>query len=379
MWVEHLSLVHFRNYEQADLNFVRGSNLLLGRNGQGKTNIAEAIAYFGSLSSHRVSQDSALIQRDQPSAIARMRVHRQNRSVLLELQLNREGPKRAQLNRNAVQPRELLGYFSSVVFAPEDLQIIRGEPSIRRRFVDELIAALNPATLALFADYERVVKQRTTLLKSLRLAKQPQGSSDGGSSSTLDIWNERLIELGARIIEERQQLLAQLREPLARSYALLVDADHAPELSLRSRVIHPLADVPRETQQIREAFTALVRAVSEEERERGMTLVGPHRDDIEFNLNGLPVKGFASHGESWSFVLALRLASAQLLENVSSVGSPVIILDDVFAELDQRRRDRLADAIRHFEQIIVTAAVEGDVPETLQVNTIRIENGRVVT
>lgn len=379
MWVEHLSLVHFRNYEQADLNFVRGSNLLLGRNGQGKTNIAEAIAYFGSLSSHRVSQDSALIQRDQPSAIARMSVHRQNRSVLLELQLNREGPKRAQLNRNAVQPRELLGYFSSVVFAPEDLQIIRGEPSIRRRFVDELIAALNPATLALFADYERVVKQRTTLLKSLRLAKQPQGSSDGGSSSTLDIWNERLIELGVRIIEERQQLLAQLREPLARSYALLVDADHAPELSLRSRVIHPLADVPRETQQIREAFTALVRAVSEEERERGMTLVGPHRDDIEFNLNGLPVKGFASHGESWSFVLALRLASAQLLENVSSVGSPVIILDDVFAELDQRRRDRLADAIRHFEQIIVTAAVEGDVPETLQVNTIRIENGRVVT
>lgn len=378
MWVEHLSLSHFRNYDRAEIALKPGANLFLGSNGQGKTNIVEAISYFSALSSHRVASDQALIQQDAASAIARLRVRTQNRQILLELQINRDGPKRAQLNKNTVKPRDLLGYFSSVMFAPEDVQIIRGEPSGRRLFIDNLVVSLKPSSAQLFADYERVVKQRSSLLKSSRLIRTAEANSQSTPADTLEIWNERLITLGARVITERLRALDLLQQPFSDAYAYLVEADHQPRLTMRSTVFLGDGAVSRETSEIERSFAESLQGVAQEERDRGLTLVGPHRDDIDFQLNALPVKGFASHGETWSFALALRLASAELLRELNPGGSPVVILDDVFAELDQHRRERLFNAVRSFDQVLVTAAVAEDVPPNVDWHIIRIRAGEVI-
>lgn len=370
MWVTHLSLANFRNYAQADIEFKQGANLLLGRNGQGKTNVAEAISYFAFLASHRTTNDTALIKAGTDAAIVRMRVTRLDREILLELQLNREGRNRAQLNRSAVKPRELTEYFSCVVFAPEDLNIVRGDPGVRRKFLDETLLARNPALASTLSEYERVVKQRTALLKSARSLSQKE-DTQREVLSTLDIWNERLVTLGSRIIAERERLVRDLIDPLAEAYRYLVDADHAPSLSMQSTV-------PRETSDIEQSFREALAEVAQQERDRTVTLVGPHRDELVLSLNNLPVKGYASHGETWSFVLALRLATARLLQQESNAGDPVLILDDVFAELDTRRRKRFFEAVREFDQVIVTAAVADDVPENINWHTIHIEAGEVV-
>lgn len=378
MWVEHLSLSHFRNYDSAEIALKPGANLFLGSNGQGKTNIVEAISYFSSLSSHRVANDQALIQRDAASAIARLSVHAKNRRVLLELQINRDAPKRAQLNKNTVKPRDLLGYFSSVMFAPEDVQIIRGDPSGRRLFIDNLVMSLKPSSAQLFADYERVVKQRSSLLKSSRVIRRPDSSVQSAPADTLEIWNERLITLGAKVVAERLRVLDLLQQPFSDAYSYLVEADHQPRLTMKSTIFVGDGTVSREMSEIEQSFAESLRGVAQEERDRGLTLVGPHRDDIEFQLNALPVKGYASHGETWSFALALRLASAELLRELNPGGSPVVILDDVFAELDQHRRERLFNAVRSFDQVLVTAAVAEDVPTDVHWHTIRIRAGEVV-
>jgi len=379
MWVTHISLTNVRNHQSSELSFNQGFNLLLGANGQGKTNVVEAIAYFASLSSHRTSSDASLIRAQCDSAVLRMRVRRAERDILLELLLNRQGSNRAQINGNSVKPRELPHYFSCIVFAPEDLQIIRGEPTVRRKFLDTFLTARDPQFSSVLDEYERVVRQRTSLLKS---ARQRQLSRSNDLPQTLEVWNEKLVSLGTKIIVERVRALHALAAPVRQFYERLVDADHAPELRIKSSVFeeeeNPLSpDVSIQT--ITAAFQAGLRRVQQDELDRGLTLVGPHRDDLLCFLNGLPVKGFASHGETWSFILALRLATAEVLTSESTAGDPVIILDDVFAELDARRRTRLLAAITPFEQVIVTAAVESDVPEMGEWKTIRIHNGAVVS
>ena len=387
MRVTHLSLSEFRNYEVAEVPFKAGPNLIVGRNGQGKTNLVEAIAYFASLSSHRVSGDTAMMRAGSTTAVARMKVAVEDRDVLLEVQLNRDKANRAQINKNAVRPRELTRWFSCVVFAPEDLALVKGDPSTRRRFLDEAVAARNPVFAGVLSDYDRVVRQRTTLLKSARF-----NSGSGSIDATLSVWDDQLVQLGARIMDARRSLIRALGDPLAKGYASIVEHDHLPRLSLIESVTHsiekhgvsretpqdppiPATDVSRETltAQFREALTVVRR----QELDRGLTLVGPHRDDVLFELNNLPVKGYASHGESWSFALALRLSVAKLLREESPSGDPVIILDDVFAELDARRRTALMAEVAGFEQVIVTAAVEGDVPEG-QWHRVRIEAGTVL-
>ena len=401
MRVAHLSLADFRNYETAEVPFGPGPNLLVGRNGQGKTNLAEAIAYFASLRSHRVTGDTALIRSGQESAIARMRVEADGRDVLLEVQINRDRANRAQVNRNAVRPRELTRWFSTVLFAPEDLSIVRGDPSGRRRFLDEAIVARSPALAGTLSDYERVVRQRTSLLKSAR------GGARSAAEATLDVWDAQLIEHGSRIMVARRELLRDLAEPIRAGYQTLVDQDHRPRLSLSESVGQALAragvsretptgdssswaseDVSRETEvsvsslgvsreTIAADFSEGLRAVRAQELDRGVTLLGPHRDDLVLELNGLPVKGYASHGESWSFALAMRLGLAVLLRGESAGGDPVILLDDVFAELDTRRRSKLMSAVESFEQVIVTAAVEEDIPSGIDWHRIGVEGGVV--
>lgn len=396
MRVTHLTLSDFRNYQSAEVTFSPGLNLIIGRNGQGKTNLVEAIGYFATLGSHRVSSDAALIRAGAESAISRMKVAASDREVLLELQLNKDRPNRAQVNRNSVRPRELTRWFSCVVFAPEDLLLVRGDPGVRRRFLDEAVVARQPALVGVIADYERVVRQRTALLKSIRF-----NTSRSATEATLEVWDTQLVDLGTRIMLARRSLVESLTAPLRRGYHDIVEHDHHPGIILGDSVqavlekndvsrettatiettlnAHPTRidtdDVSRET--LKSQFRQALSLVRRQEFERGVTLVGPHRDDAHFQLNGLPVKGYASHGESWSFVLALRLSLAELLRSESPTGDPVIILDDVFAELDARRRNALMASVGRFEQVIVTAAVEDDVPIG-EWHTVRIAAGSVV-
>ena len=381
MHVARLSLIDYRNYERADLELGPGATVFVGRNGQGKTNLVEAIGYLSTLGSHRVSGDQALIRAGADAAIVRALLTHADRELLVELQLNRQGANRAQLNRSPVKTRELPRYAHSVLFAPEDLAIVRGEPSVRRRMLDELLVQRTPRLSGVMADYERVLKQRNSLLKSARA----RGLADD-KLTTLDIWDERLVELGAELIDQRVALIGELAAPLAAAYRSIVDADHAPGL-------RPLLSIdggdpddeatsdaaaPVAVGDTRTRFTEALSRLRSKELERGVTLVGPHRDDILLLLNGLPAKGYASHGESWSFALSLRLASAELLQRDSTTGDPVLVLDDVFAELDRLRRERLAEAIGGFEQVLVTAAVLEDVPEPLTARIVHIDGGRIV-
>jgi DNA replication and repair protein RecF len=383
--VARLSLTDYRNYERADVSLTPGATVFVGRNGQGKTNLVEAIGYLSTLGSHRVSGDQALIRAGADAAIVRALLTHGDRELLVELQLNRQGANRAQLNRSAVKTRDLPRYAHSVLFAPEDLAIVRGEPSVRRRMLDELLVQRTPRMAGVMADYERVLKQRNSLLKSAR--------SRGLSADrlpTLDIWDERLVELGSELIDQRVALIAELAVPLAEAYRSIVDADHGPgirpllsidgadpEEGLDIRPASPGTTRPA-AEHTRARFAEALRTLRSKELERGVTLAGPHRDDAVLLLNGLPAKGYASHGESWSFALALRLASAELLRRDNTTGDPVLVLDDVFAELDRLRRERLARAIGGFEQVLVTAAVLEDVPEQLVARIVHIDAGRIV-
>ena len=386
MRVTHLSLTDFRNYAAAEVGFVPGPNLIVGRNGQGKTNLVEALGFLSTLSSHRVSSDKAMIRAGQDAGIIRARLEYNGRDILAEVQLNRTGQNRAQVNRSVIKTRDLPRYFSSVVFAPEDLALVRGDPSGRRKFLDQLLVLRTPRLAAVLSDYDRVLKQRNTLLKTARAS-----GVRGNQLSTLDIWDERLVEFGAEIIDERAKLVLQLGEPLRAAYRAVVNEDHGPALVASLSILGadedadlgvdnsaaPTAAAGPVESTTSEIFRSALAGLRKRELERGITLAGPHRDDLVFMLNALPAKGYASHGESWSFALSLKLASAALLREDSASGDPVLILDDVFAELDLDRRARLATAIGSFEQVLITAAVLEDVPKALVANTIHIHSGQV--
>ncbi|WP_104083383.1 DNA replication/repair protein RecF [Cryobacterium sp. Y11] len=387
MRVTHLALTDFRNYASAEVGFVPGPNLIVGRNGQGKTNLVEALGFLSTLGSHRVSTDKAMIRAGQDAGIIRARLEYNGRDILAEVQLNRTGQNRAQINRSVIKTRDLPRYFSSVVFAPEDLALVRGDPSGRRKFLDQLLVLRSPRLAAVQSDYDRVLKQRNTLLKTARAS-----GARGNQLSTLDIWDERLVEFGSEIIDERAKLVQLLGEPLRAAYRAVVNEDHGPALVTSLSILGadedadlggavvgiPLASVDSVESPTNEIFRTALAGLRKRELERGMTLAGPHRDDLVFMLNALPAKGYASHGESWSFALSLKLASASLLRQDSASGDPVLILDDVFAELDLNRRARLAAAIGSFEQVLITAAVLEDVPKELVAHTIHIHAGAVV-
>ncbi|MGW0930406.1 DNA replication/repair protein RecF [Streptomyces sp. NPDC002644] len=370
MHVTHLSLADFRSYARAEVPLGPGVTAFVGPNGQGKTNLVEAVGYLATLGSHRVSSDAPLVRMGAERAIVRAQVRQGERQQLIELELNPGRANRARINRSSqVRPRDVLGILRTVLFAPEDLALVKGDPGERRRFLDELVTARSPRMAGVRSDYERVLKQRNTLLKSAALARRHGGRNM--DMSTLDIWDQHLAQVGAEVLAQRLDLVAVLQPLADKAYEQLAPGGGPVALEYR-------ASAPGEGHTREELYQQLLEAlagVRKQEIERGVTLAGPHRDDLVLRLGRLPAKGYASHGESWSYALALRLASYELLR--AEGNEPVLILDDVFAELDARRRDRLAELVAPAEQVMVTAAVDEDVPSALTGARFRVAEGTV--
>jgi DNA replication and repair protein RecF len=457
-----LALTDFRSYAGAELSLEPGVSILLGPNGQGKTNLVEAAAYVATLGSHRVASDAPLVRSGAERAILRAAVTSSDRDSLVEIEINPGRANRARLNRAPVtRPRQVLGVLRTVLFAPEDLALVKGDPEQRRRFLDDLLVVSAPRYAGVRADYERVLRQRTALLKSLRghpgrpgragarayahtgasrgagqdgagqdgadrngLARDGAGQDGAGQDSagqdsagqdsarqdgttqdgtgqggaarngrpagltgpaarTLDVWDEHLATAGAELLAARIALTATLRPLVARSYSAVAGAGtveasisyrqalRMPGLSGTAGPAEPAADAARLADGLREALAA----ARGEELERGVCLVGPHRDDLELRVGDLPARGYASHGESWSMALALRLSAFEALRGAGD--DPVLLLDDVFAELDTGRRERLAGLVAGAEQVLVTAAVPADVPAELHGARFDVGGGRV--
>ncbi|MEO8106749.1 MAG: DNA replication/repair protein RecF [Actinomycetes bacterium] len=371
MYVAAIELVDFRSYDHVQITFNPGVTVLVGRNGQGKTNVVEAIGYLATLGSHRVASDQPLVRHEAKVAVVRATVERSGRRLLLEVEVVPGKSNRARINKSPLpRPRELLGVLRTVMFAPEDLNLVRGDPDARRNFLDELMMLRTPRLAGVKADYERTLKQRNALLKS---AMSTRGSFD---ASTLAVWNDHLVKLGSELLHERLTLVSHLQDPVGAAYRDLAPTGGDARLDYRASWT---GTSPLDQHQTRECiaeelFDALQR-VEKDELQRGVTLAGPHRDDLVLLLGEHPAKGYASHGESWSIVLALRLASFELLRIDGD--DPVLILDDVFAELDVTRRERLAQMVVGAEQVLVTAAVADDIPRALSGDRFTVDAGTI--
>ncbi|MGY1640351.1 DNA replication/repair protein RecF [Geodermatophilus sp. SYSU D00703] len=378
MYVRHLQLGSFRNWDRVDLALRPGPTVFVGRNGEGKTNLVEAVGYLATMSSHRVTGDAALVRQGAAHAVVRAALRRDDRELLVEIEVNPGRSNRVRVNRAPLpRPRELLGLVKSVLFAPEDLVLVRGDPAERRRFLDDLLVSRTPRLAGVRSDYDRVLRQRNALLKTARLAR-------GDALATLDVWDGHLVDLGGQLLAARLRLVADLAPHVARAYARVAGPDAAvAALGYASTVplagdgtaLAPEARLP----DVAELSTALRERVAErraEEVDRGMTLVGPHRDDLVISLGALPAKGFASHGESWSLALALKLGCFALLR--ADGDEPILVLDDVFATLDAERRAALATVARSAEQTLITAAVLDDVPAELRRTVVQVAGGQAV-
>jgi DNA replication and repair protein RecF len=371
MHVISLTAVDFRSYSFVEINLEPGVTTFIGSNGQGKTNLVEAISYCSTLSSHRVSQDLPLVKADQPRAIVRTGVKYQDRTNWLEVEIWPSKTNKAKLNgSDCKKTKDILGILQTITFSPEDLILVKGDPGQRRYFLDELLVQKSSSYAGIKTDYERVLKQRNALLKSAGPARRNNLDS---VLATLDIWNEQLINFGSQIILARHQIINELLPYVSKSYAELAPSSKALNITY-------LPNVSAENVTLNDLVAAMKQKLQErqqDELDRGLTLVGPHRDDLEIMIGELPAKGYASHGESWSVALALRLASFDLLKATSPAGDPVLILDDVFAELDVARRNQLILRVKNVEQVLITAAVAEDVPKELVGNKLYVNNGKV--
>jgi len=416
VYLRRLALTDFRSYAAVDLSLEPGVSTLIGANGQGKTNVVEAVGYLATLSSHRVASDAPLVRHGAERAILRGAVTSAERDSLVEIEINPGRANRARLNRTPVpRPRQVLGVLRTVLFAPEDLSLVKGDPEQRRRYLDDLLVARAPRYAAVRGDYERVLRQRTALLKSLRgrpWARQfagagrpapgprpgspdeefsgesvGDGATEGSAATTLDVWDEHLATKGAELLAARISLTGALRPLVTQAYTAVSGESATASIAYRQAFSinipgqrngagaadrpEPEPDAEKLAAWLREAL-ALARA---EEIERGVCLVGPHRDELELRIGDLPARGYASQGESWSAALALRLAAFELLREAGD--DPVLLLDDVFAELDSGRRERLAAVAAGAEQVIVTAAVAQDVPQVLAGARFEVAEGSV--
>ncbi len=377
MHVAHLTLHNFRSYADVDVALEPGATAFIGRNGQGKTNLVEAIDYLSRLSSHRVATDAPLVKAGADQAIVRASVVKEGRTALLEVELNPGRANRARINRSPLpRPREIVGLVRTVVFAPDDLTLVKGDPSDRRKLLDDLLVLRTPRLAGVRSDYDRILKQRNSLLKTAGIAR---GSSRDAAMSTLEIWDDNLARVGAEILGARLQLVDDLRPYLGKAYEAVARGASRDDADLEYKAsidLGPDGD-------LQQALLDAIADKRKDELDRGISLVGPHRDELLLTLGTgsgpddlrLPVKGYASHGESWSFALALRLASYDLLR--ADGDDPILVLDDVFAELDAERRSQLAGLVAGAEQVLVTAAVAADVPESLQGVRFLVADGQV--
>jgi DNA replication and repair protein RecF len=362
MYVARLELVDFRSYPQVVVDFEPGPNVLVGPNGVGKTNIVEAMAYLATLTSHRVAVDGPLVRAGASTAIVRASIVQGARELNVDVSIEPGKANRARLGGSPTRrARDIIGALRMVMFAPEDLALVRGEPTERRRYLDDLLVARRPRFAGVRADYDRVLKQRNALLRTAYLARKTgAGSRD---LSTLEVWDTHLAEHGAELLGARIELCAELAPYVAKAYEAVSAGVGAATMTYRSTLADGGALTADRAALVQRLTDALLTA-RKDEIDRGTTLVGPHRDDVVLTLGDLPAKGYASHGESWSFALALRLAGYDLLR--ADGIEPVLALDDVFAELDAGRRDRLAELVGGASQLIVTCAVAADVPSTLR-------------
>ncbi|RFU21028.1 DNA replication/repair protein RecF [Geodermatophilus marinus] len=378
MHVRHLQLVSFRNWDRVDLALQPGPTVVVGRNGEGKTNLVEAVGYLATMGSHRVSGDAPLVRHGAAQAVVRAALRREDRELLVEVEINPGRANRVRVNRAPLQrPRELLGLVKSVLFAPEDLVLVRGDPAERRRFLDDLLVSRTPRLAGVRSDYDRVLKQRNALLKTARLAR-------GKAIETLDVWDGHLTDLGGQLLAARLRLVADLSPHVARAYAQVAGADAARAALGYASTVPAAGDgtpLPEgaalpDPAALTAALAARIAERRADEVDRGMTLVGPHRDDLVISLGAVPAKGYASHGESWSLALALRLGCFALLR--ADGDEPVLVLDDVFATLDTDRRTALAAVARGAEQTLITAAVLEDVPAELRRTVVQVAGGQAV-
>lgn len=373
MYLRRLELRDFRSWPELSLELGPGVTLFVGRNGHGKTNIVEAVGYSAHLSSHRVSHDAPLVRTGAQNARISATTVNQGRELTTHLLIKPHAANQAQINRTRLKsPREMLGVLRSVIFAPEDLALVRGEPAQRRRYLDDLITTRTPRLAGVRAEYDKILKQRNALLKSAGGAlRRGYGDTDGAAAlATLDVWDSQLAVQGGMLIAARLELLDSLAERIAEAYARIAPESRPASVHYDTGLAAVLRAAPgagesgdRDPALFESALLSELARLRPREVEAGRTLAGPHRDDLELRLGEQPAKGFASHGESWSFALALRLAEFTLLREEG--GDPVLILDDVFAELDARRREQLVGVAVEAEQVLITAAVDDDLPENL--------------
>lgn len=404
MFITDLALNDFRSYREVVLSFEPGITTFVGENGQGKTNLVEAIGYLATFSSHRVNADAALVRQGANAGVVRARVFHGESPTLVELEILAGKANRARINRGNAKPADVLGLVRTIVFAPEDLELIKGDPSVRRSFLDDIMIQLRPRMAGVKAEYDKVARQRGALLKTAQKARR---RGDHIDSVTLDIFDAQLARLGAAIIAARTEIISRLR-PFVEEYYRAVsggkgraridyranlDSRRGWELPTPAQIEaddagHLATDIAAHEEQLMDvssnerALLAALRDWRDREIERGVNLVGPHRDDVDLSLGTLPAKGYASHGESWSYALSLRLAAWRLLrEDVSGQwaddGEPILILDDVFAELDSCRRQRLAQMVLDATQVFVTAAVGDDLPPELSGRRFHVHGGTV--
>lgn len=360
MRITRLELTNFRCYPELKLDFQPGVTTFIGDNGSGKTNIVEAIIYLSFLSSHRVSSNQPLITLGAQQAIIRAEITKDSRTLQVDLEINAQKANRARINQNIVRSqREILGACQSIYFSPEDLDLVRGDPAIRRDFLDKLLITRSPRLAGVISDYDRVIKQRNTLLKT----RAP--------SSSLLPWNEQLVSIGAALTTERINLVKALNPWVNQNYINLNELKTV-AISYKSSTQNLTSDIAEN----KELLSNRLSEVQYQEIERGITLIGPHRDDLHLQLGDFQAKGYASHGESWSYAISLRLGAFNLLKNEGA--NPILILDDVFAELDTSRRLQLMNATQVAEQTIITAAVESDLPAGLETQRRYVYSGRVL-
>lgn len=373
MWVHSLSLTDFRSHRQVDLSLSPGVTTFVGLNGQGKTNLIEAIGYVSSLSSHRVASDAPLVRHGSDIAFIRCGVTSDDREITVDIAITPGRANRARVNQSPLpRIRDVLGLLRTVLFAPEDLTLVKGDPSERRRFLDDLLIQRSPRLAATRSDYERVLKQRNALLKSASVARR---RAEDEMLRTLEVWDDQLATIGGQLVHERVCLVADL-QPLAEQEYRMVAGANGSALALGYvSSLGGSSEEPSDKDSWRNRILDELVKRRSDELNRGLTLVGPHRDDLLLTLADLPAKGYASHGEAWSIALALRLASYALLR--ADGVDPVLMLDDVFAELDAARRERLAERVSTAQQVLITAAVEADVPSALRGATFQVSSENV--